>query len=95
MVDLPAPFESLSPQMKASDASTEWRSIRCEANATAARTRGIQRALATAGFELGPIDGVILEQALHAVNAYPSAKGVPVDAYLNPQTVTALGVKPN
>jgi len=94
-VDVPAQYETLTQQVKLSDASTEWRSILCETNATAAKLKDIQRALAAAGFDPGPIDGVIRAQTMQAVNAYQVSKGLPVDAYLNVATVKSLGVSPD
>jgi peptidoglycan hydrolase-like protein with peptidoglycan-binding domain len=55
----------------------------------------IQQALQKAGYNPGPIDGVIRKQTMEAVNAYQQAKGLPVDAYLNLATVKSLGVTPN
>jgi peptidoglycan hydrolase-like protein with peptidoglycan-binding domain len=48
-----------------------------------------------AGFDPGPIDGVIRTKTMRAVNEFQTSKGLPVDAYLNLPTVKALGVKPS
>ena len=94
-VEVPAQYETLGQSVKVSDASTEWRSILCETNATPDKLRQIQQALLTAGYNPGPMDGVIRAQTMRAVNDYQAAKGLPVDAYLNLATVKALGVAPN
>lgn len=94
-VVLPAQMETLSYQVKVSEASTQRRSILCETNATPARIAEIQRALHQAGFDPGPVDGVIRAQTMNAVNRYQQAKGLPVDGYLNLETVKSLGVSPN
>ena len=91
---MPAVYESLSREVKVADATTEWRSILCETNATTDRIKEIQRALLQAGFSPGPIDRVIRSQTMSAVNDYQRAKGLPVDAYLNIATVKSLGVAP-
>jgi peptidoglycan hydrolase-like protein with peptidoglycan-binding domain len=93
-VDVPAVYEMVSNNVQVSEASTEWRSILCETNATEVKVREIQRALRSAGFDPGPIDGKIQGQTMKAVNAYQRAKRLPVDAYLNLDTVKALGVSP-
>jgi hypothetical protein len=93
-VDVGPVYETLSRQVKVADATAEWRSILCETNATPAKLRHIQRALAAAGFDPGPIDGVVHKQTMRAVNEFQTSKGLPVDAYLNIETVKALGVDP-
>jgi len=93
-LEVPAQYETLTRTVKVSEASTEWRSILCETNATPSKLRQIQQALMTAGYHPGPMDGVIRAQTMQAVNAYQAAKGLPVDAYLNLETVKSLGVSP-
>jgi peptidoglycan hydrolase-like protein with peptidoglycan-binding domain len=80
--------------VKVADARTEWRSILCETNATPGKIMDIQRGLKSAGFDPGPIDGVIRKKTMQAVNRYQEARGLPVDPYLNIETVKALGVNP-
>jgi len=67
-VDVPAQFDSLSQQVNVADVSTDWRSILCETNATETKVKEIARALATAKFEPGPIDGVIRDKTMKPVN---------------------------
>ena len=55
----------------------------------------IQRALKDAGHDPGPIDGRIKAKTMSAVNSFQTAKSLPVDNYLNIETVKALGVKTN
>ncbi len=93
-IDVPAEYETLTRQVKVDDARTEQRAILCETNATPAKIQQIQRALRQAGFDPGPIDGVIREQTMTAVHRYQQAKRLPVDGYLNLETVKALGVSP-
>lgn len=91
---VPAQYESISYQVKVADARTESRSVLCETNATPAKIREIQQALRRAGFNPGEIDGVMRAQTMQAVNRYQQAKGLPVDGFLNLDTVKALGVSP-
>ena len=94
-IDVPAQYETLSYQIKVSEAKAERRSVLCETNATPAKIMEIQRALRSAGHNPGPIDGVVRAQTMAAVNQYQQAKGLPVDGFLNLETVKALGVSPN
>ena len=41
----------------------------------------------------GTIDGIIGEQTIQAMNAFQRSRGLPVDRYLNIQTVRALGIR--
>lgn len=94
-VDVPAQYSTLSKTVKVAEARTEWRSILCETNATPARIKSIQIALKEKGFDPGPIDGKIKRKTMSAVNAFQDANKLPVDQYLNIDTVKALGVKPS
>ena len=94
-VVVPAQYETLSHQVKVAEGKTEQRSILCETNATPLKIEEIQRALKKAGFEPGPIDGHLRAQTLSAVNNYQQANNLPVDGFLNLETVKALGVSPN
>ena len=93
--EVPAQYTSITKTVKVADARTEWRSILCETNATPNRIMDIQRALKDAGHDPGPIDGRIKAKTMSAVNSFQAAKNLPVDPYLNIETVKALGVKPN
>jgi Putative peptidoglycan binding domain len=90
--DTPAQYDTVSKTVKVSDASYQWRSILCETNATTSKIAEIQTALKTAGYNPGPIDGVPRRETMQAINAYQSAKGLPVDPYINMETVKSLGV---
>lgn len=94
-IAVPAQYDTVSYQVKLSDARTEQRAILCETNATPAKIREIQSALSKAGFNPGPLNGVLRAQTMQAVNRYQQAKGLPVDGFLNLDTVKSLGVSPN
>lgn len=89
---VPAEYETVEKRAKVADGRLEWRSILCDTNMTRGRITSIQRALKTAGFDPGSIDGVIGSSTIRAVNAYQRANDLPVDKYLNMETVRALGV---
>lgn len=94
-IDVPAQYDTISYQVKLTDARTENRAILCETNATPTKIMEIQRALAAAGYNPGPVNGVLRESTMRAVNGYQKSKGLPVDGFLNLETVKSLGVAPN
>ncbi len=94
-IKVPAQYEELQYQVKVADARLERRAVLCETNATPSKIMEIQRALLAAGYSPGRIDGVIRGNTMSAVNAYQKAKNLPVDGYLNLETVKALGISPN
>ena len=89
-IAVPAEYETLSYKVKVSEPSTKRREILCETNATPDKIREIQLALKNSGYDPGPIDGVIRSQTMKAVNAYQQANDLPVDGYLNIETVKTL-----
>jgi murein L,D-transpeptidase YcbB/YkuD len=94
-VEVPAKYESISYQVKVGEGKTEQRAVLCETNATPAKIAEIQRALKAAGFNPGPLNGVLRAQTMKAVNQYQQANNLPADGFLNLDTVKALGVSPN
>lgn len=94
-IEVPAQYETLSYRVKVADGKTEQRAVLCETNATPAKIMEIQRALSAAGFNPGPVNGELRAATMTAVNAYQQSKGLPVDGFLNLETVKSLGVTPN
>ena len=90
-----AEYRSVSRQELDKDGHMEWRSILCETNMTNTRISQIQEALRDAGHDPGPIDGEIGQETMRAVNAFQRQRGLPVDRYLNIETLDALGVAAN
>ncbi len=93
-IPIPEKYETISLKELDKEGRMEWRSILCETNMTRDRITSIQRALADLGFNPGPIDGVVGAETMAAVNAFQRERGLPVDRYLNIDTVEALGVSP-
>ncbi|MBT8149436.1 MAG: peptidoglycan-binding protein [Pseudomonadales bacterium] len=91
-VEIPAKYKTVTSQNLVKDGHMEWRSILCDTNMTRDRISAVQRALGKAGYDPGPADGIIGKQTIQAVNAFQRAKSLPVDKYLNIQTLNALGV---
>jgi len=93
-IKIPAKYATVTKRKLVKDGAMDWREILCDTNMTRDRISAIQSALAKAGHNPGPIDGVIGGSTMKAVNAFQRKKGLPVDEYLNIATVRALGVSP-
>jgi hypothetical protein len=93
-VPVPAEYATVEEKVLVSAGEESWSQILCDVNATPAKISEIQNALAAAGFNPGPIDGNLGGETLTAVAAYQQAKALPMDGYLNMETVEALGVSP-
>jgi peptidoglycan hydrolase-like protein with peptidoglycan-binding domain len=91
---IPAEYSSVTRKELDKGGYMEWRSILCETNMTGTRISQIQMALRDEGFNPGRIDGVIGSDTVRAINAFQRARGLPVDKYLNVETISALGVSP-
>ena len=94
-IDIPAEYETVTHKELEKDGFMEWRSILCDTNMTNTRITQVQSALKSAGYNPGNIDGVIGHETISAINAFQPDKGLPVDRYLNIETVRALGVATN
>jgi len=70
----------------------EWRSVICEINTSANVVQDVQRALASAGYNPGPIDGVMGRQTMTAVERFQRSKGLPTGG-LTMETLKRLGVE--
>ncbi|MEX1168418.1 MAG: peptidoglycan-binding protein [Hydrogenophaga sp.] len=94
-IEVPAQYETLSNRVQVAPGSIERRAVLCETNATPAKIREIQQALKAAGYNPGPVNGVLRAATMSAVTRYQQAKSLPVDGFLNLETVKALGVSAN
>ena len=92
VTEIPAEYKTVYYKELENQGFMEWRSILCKTNMTGTRISQIQQALQKAGYNPGQIDGSIGPQTMAAVNAFQRDKGLPVDKYLNVETLQALGV---
>lgn len=91
-IQVPAEYQTVQVRELSAPAMLEWRPVLCETNMSPDMIRSIQTALKRRGFDPGAIDGVLGRQTMEAVNAYQRANNLPVDRYLNMDTVRHLGV---
>ncbi|MEE9342531.1 MAG: peptidoglycan-binding domain-containing protein [Gammaproteobacteria bacterium] len=90
-ISIPAEKQSISKRIKVTDAKLEWRSVLCQTNMSKSLNLQIQKALHSAGFNPGPIDGVIGRQTLVAVDQFQQKNSLPTGG-LTMQTLAKLGV---
>ena len=88
---VPAQYRMVSDRMLVEDGRLEWRSILCETNTTPDVVRELQRALRTAGYDPGPIDGVAGARTMQALSAYQTANGL-ASGKLTMESLRSLGV---
>lgn len=91
-VQVPQQTSSMPVKQLVSASQLEWRPVLCETNMSPGTIQRLQRALKSAGHDPGPIDGKVGPRTMAAVNAYQRSHKLPVDAYLNLDTLRALGV---
>ncbi|MCV6614057.1 MAG: peptidoglycan-binding protein [Cellvibrionaceae bacterium] len=91
--EIPEVTKTVTRQELVRKGQMEWRSILCETNMTTAVLRDIQNALKAKGYNPGKIDGVIGADTMEAVNKFQRDKELPVDRYLNMETLRALGIR--
>lgn len=89
---IPAVYKTIQRKELIEDGAMEWRSILCETNMTRARIKQIQAALKAKGYNPGPIDGVVGSKTVYAMNQFQKANKLPIDRYLNVESIRALGV---
>jgi hypothetical protein len=95
-IDVPAEYEEVPTQVLKAPATTEWRQVLCDTNASPKTLAALQQSLRRAGFDPGRDDGRVDAKTLNAVRAFQQSKGLPIDGdrYINIATVKALGVEP-
>ena len=90
-IAIPAEYQDVSDKALVSEGHLEWRPILCETNTTPGIVSKLQSALRNAGYNPGPIDGVIGRSTMAAVNAYQKANGI-ASGQLTMETLRRLKV---
>ncbi|MCK5837294.1 MAG: peptidoglycan-binding protein, partial [Desulfobacula sp.] len=89
----PAVYDTVQRRVMTNSGHLEWTQILCQTNMTQVKISRIQQALVKAGYDPGPIDGVIGTDTMKAVNKFQSAKKLAVTKYLTFETLQALNVR--
>ncbi|HHJ15703.1 MAG TPA: peptidoglycan-binding protein [Gammaproteobacteria bacterium] len=88
---IPAEYKTVAKRSKVSDERLEWRQVLCETNMTKDIVTRVQKALETAGYNPGSVDGVIGGATMRAVDKYQTDKGLPRGG-LTLRTLESLGI---
>jgi hypothetical protein len=91
-IPIPAKHKMVSKQSKVSDARMEWRQVLCETNTTRDLVMEIQKGLQQAGYDPGPVDGVLGGATMSAIDAYQRKNSLPTGG-LTIQVIEKLGIK--
>jgi hypothetical protein len=94
-IPIPAEYSDLSQEVMVCPVQAYWTPILCDVNATPAKIAELQKALQAAGFNPGSTNGELDDRTMSAIHSFQKARNLPVDGYLNLETVKALGVSPN
>ncbi len=89
---IPAVTDTVTRRVQVSPERLEWRSVICETNVNLNTIQDVQRALDRAGYNPGPIDGVMGRQTMSAVKRFQQSRGLAVGG-LTTETLKKLGVQ--
>lgn len=84
---IPAQYKTVSYKEVAKKGYMDWRTILCETNMTRDLIIQLQSKLNQEGYNAGTVDGAIGSQTMTAVNQYQRDHKLPVDKYLNIETI--------
>jgi len=88
---IPEEYRTVSKKIKVSDATLKWQPILCKSSMTKVNIKSVQKSLKSAGFNPGPIDGIMGWRTKAAVNKFQKSKGISTGA-LTKETLSALGL---
>ena len=84
-------YQTVTKTVKTDDGHMEWRRIMCETNVTPDVVTRIQTTLHQAGYDPGPIDGILGRQTVAAVKSYQRDNRL-AEGGLTYETVKKLGI---
>lgn len=87
------PYQTVTEKVKVADEHVNWEEVLCDSSVTESTVSDIQQALVSAGFDPGPINGLVGEQTIAALNDFQTRKGLTVTTYLTVETVESLGIE--
>jgi len=88
---IPEQYRTVSKKIKVSEAVLKWQPVLCKSSTTRVNIRSVQQALKEAGFNPGPIDGIMGWRTKSALNKYQKVNGLSSGA-LTKETLGALGL---
>ena len=90
--EIPEKTQTISYRELENEGFMEWRSILCDTNVTNDLISSLQRKLNSEGYDAGNPDGVVGQQTMTAVNDYQRDNNLPLDQYLNIETLKHLDI---
>ncbi len=88
---IPEQYRTVSKKVKISDAVLKWQPVLCKSSITKVNIKSVQKALKGAGFNPGPIDGIMGWRTKSALHKYQKTNGLSSGA-LTKETLGALGL---
>jgi len=73
-IEIPARTRTVTSQVQVEPSRLEWRKVLCQANMTPGIISSLQRALKREGFDPGPIDGLVGQTTMRAVERFQTEK---------------------
>ncbi len=90
-IAIPPVYKTVTKKVKVADAVIKWVPVVCKDKMTGNLVMNVQRALADAGFNPGPIDGIMGPRTRAALHRFQKANGLAVGG-LTKETLRALGL---
>lgn len=90
-IKIPAVFSKISKRKKVAGEKLAWRQVLCETNTSPGLITKLQQALNRAGYNPGPIDGVMGRQTYVAIDQFQKKKGIETGG-LTLRTLKALNI---
>jgi hypothetical protein len=91
-MEIPAEYQTVEETRLVKEGKLHWQPILCETNASPNLISNVQRALNEAGFNAGPVDGVLGQMTSKAIGHFQRANGLS-SGQLTIETLEKLGVK--
>ncbi len=88
---IPEQYRTVQKKVKISDSELKWQAIACKSAITRVNIKGVQRALKNAGFNPGPIDGIMGWRTKSALHKFQKSQGISTGA-LTQETLANLGL---
>lgn len=90
---VPAAYQTVTQKKMTAEGQLQWRPVLCETNTTPDVVRRLQTALNGAGYNPGPIDGIIGPLTTTAMSGYQRSAGL-ASGHVTLETLKKLGVTP-
>ncbi len=88
---IPEKYQTITKRVKVSDAELKWQPVICKTNMSTPNIKSVQKALKSAGFNPGPIDGIFGWKTRAALEKYQRANSLSTGA-LTTETLNSLGL---